>query len=218
MVWGVFPLFLETPILWKCQIQNTWRVLCDLWKLFLDSKKARDKGMLHWNRDLFLVLWFDDLWHLSVYQSTLLWRPTVLLLSILWWFLVIPNIPQPYPQPYNKTMSKAPGRSNKRNIPVLSFPRDLRQGAGRNGGHGRFALPNLGNGTQLMERSCEVHFNPYILGLPPTQDASHKWRFRLGFPIKNVIILVVTVTGWGVDLNDNKDPCNSFWNSPHITG
>ena len=25
----------------------------------------------------------------------------------------------------------------------------------------------------------------------------HKWRFRLGFPTKNGIILVVTVTGWG---------------------
>ena len=32
----------------------------------------------------------------------------------------------------------------------------------------------------------------------PTQDASHKWRLRLGFPIlKNDVILVVTVTGWG---------------------
>ena len=40
----------------------------------------------------------------------------------------------------------------------------------------------------------------YKLDLPPTQDASGKWRFWLGFPTKNVIILVVTVTGWGVDL------------------
>ncbi len=43
------------------------------------------------------------------------------------------------------------------------------------------------------------------LDLPPTQDASHKWRFSLGFPTKNVIILVVTVTGWGVDLTDKNE-------------
>ena len=36
------------------------------------------------------------------------------------------------------------------------------------------------------------------LCLPPTQDSSHKWRFRLGFPAKNGILLVVTVCGWGV--------------------
>ena len=35
----------------------------------------------------------------------------------------------------------------------------------------------------------------YHLGCPPSQDSSHKWRFRLGFPTKNGIILVVTVTG-----------------------
>ncbi len=40
----------------------------------------------------------------------------------------------------------------------------------------------------------------YRLDLPPTQDSSGKWRFRLGFPTKNVTILVVTVTGCGVDL------------------
>ncbi len=38
----------------------------------------------------------------------------------------------------------------------------------------------------------------YIVGLPPTQDSSHKGRFRLGFPTKNGRILVVTVTAWGV--------------------
>ena len=37
----------------------------------------------------------------------------------------------------------------------------------------------------------------YILGCPPSQDACGKWRFRLGSPIKNVIRLVVTVTGRG---------------------
>ncbi len=37
----------------------------------------------------------------------------------------------------------------------------------------------------------------YQLGCPPSQDSSGKWRFRLGFPTKNVIILVVTVTGRG---------------------
>ena len=36
--------------------------------------------------------------------------------------------------------------------------------------------------------------NLCMLDLPPTQDSSGKWRFRLGFPTKNVIILVVTVT------------------------
>ena len=29
-----------------------------------------------------------------------------------------------------------------------------------------------------------------------TQDASHKWRFSLGFPTKNGIILVVTIASW----------------------
>ena len=45
---------------------------------------------------------------------------------------------------------------------------------------------------------------PHSLDLPPTQDASGKWRFCSGFPTKNVIILVVTVTGWGVDLTHSK--------------
>ena len=40
----------------------------------------------------------------------------------------------------------------------------------------------------------------YISWVYPTQDSSGKWRFSLGFPTKNVIILVVTVSGWGVDL------------------
>ena len=30
------------------------------------------------------------------------------------------------------------------------------------------------------------------------QDASHKWRFRSGFPTKNGIILVVTIASWGL--------------------
>lgn len=30
----------------------------------------------------------------------------------------------------------------------------------------------------------------YTFGLPPTEDASHKWRFRLGFHTKNRIIRV----------------------------
>ena len=34
----------------------------------------------------------------------------------------------------------------------------------------------------------------YILGCPPSPDASGKWRFSSGFPTKNGIILVVTVT------------------------
>ena len=36
-----------------------------------------------------------------------------------------------------------------------------------------------------------------VLGCPHSQDASGKWRFRLGSPTKNIIILVVTVTGQG---------------------
>ena len=49
----------------------------------------------------------------------------------------------------------------------------------------------------VNDSCCDVL---YCLDLPPTQDSSGKWRFRLGFPTKNVMILVVTVTGWGVDL------------------
>ena len=72
---------------------------------------------------------------------------------------------------------------------------------------------------------CTIHW--YQLDLPPTQDASGKWRFRLGFPTKNVITLVVTVTGWGVDLRyqqkqhhkipKSKDEKNLtfFSNQPH---
>ena len=51
----------------------------------------------------------------------------------------------------------------------------------------------LEEGTQ--SRHCmEIH---HPLDLPPTQDASGKYRFSLGSPTKNVTILVVTVTGWG---------------------
>ncbi len=56
--------------------------------------------------------------------------------------------------------------------------------------------PNLENKRTPLW--CKLR---YDLDLPPTQDASGKWRFWLGFPTKNVIILVVTVTGWGVDLS-----------------
>ena len=38
-------------------------------------------------------------------------------------------------------------------------------------------------------------------GCPPTQDVCGKWRFRLGSPTQNVIILVVTVTGRGDNPN-----------------
>ena len=37
----------------------------------------------------------------------------------------------------------------------------------------------------------------YTVGLPPTPSNSHKWSFRLAFPTKDGIILVVTVTRWG---------------------
>ena len=37
-----------------------------------------------------------------------------------------------------------------------------------------------------------------FLDLPPTQDARHKCRISLGFWTKNVIILVVIGTEWGV--------------------
>ena len=51
-------------------------------------------------------------------------------------------------------------------------------------------------------------FNDLLMGtfmapakgeIPPS--SSVKRRFRLGFPTKNVIVLMVTVTGWGVDPN-----------------
>ena len=31
------------------------------------------------------------------------------------------------------------------------------------------------------------------------QDNSDKERFMLGFPTQNVVILMVTITGWGID-------------------
>ena len=40
---------------------------------------------------------------------------------------------------------------------------------------------------------------PYDLDLPPNRDSLKRCFFLLGFPTTNVIILVVTVTGWGVD-------------------
>ncbi len=40
-------------------------------------------------------------------------------------------------------------------------------------------------------------YERFTLGCPPSQDASGKWRFRLGSPTKNIIILVVTATGQG---------------------
>ena len=41
----------------------------------------------------------------------------------------------------------------------------------------------------------------FTLGCPPSQDAWGKWMFRLGSPTKNVIILVVIVTGRGDNPN-----------------
>ena len=52
--------------------------------------------------------------------------------------------------------------------------------------------------------------NINTLGCPPSQDASGKWRFRLGSPTKNITIFVVTLTGQG----DN--PINTPKNS-HIS-
>ena len=53
---------------------------------------------------------------------------------------------------------------------------------------------------------------------PPTQDSSHKWRFRLGFPTKDGIILILTVTGWGADqryMKHHENMCvldlSRFW-------
>ena len=42
----------------------------------------------------------------------------------------------------------------------------------------------------------------YPLDVAPSQDSSGKWRFRLGFPIQNVIILVVTGILWGGHTQD----------------
>ena len=60
--------------------------------------------------------------------------------------------------------------------------------------------------TLLREMWCvktlcthlSVSYRILWIYLPPSN--SGKWR--LGFPTKNVIILVVTVTGWGIDLKD----------------
>ena len=57
-------------------------------------------------------------------------------------------------------------------------------------------------------------------GLSPSQDASHKWRFILGFPPKNGIILVVTVTGRGDNPSYhqflNEIQVRNKWNIPWI--
>ena len=55
-------------------------------------------------------------------------------------------------------------------------------------------------GLELLNtRITPIHM--FNLGCPPSQDASGKWRFRLGSRTKNVmscnVILVVTVTGRG---------------------
>ena len=49
-------------------------------------------------------------------------------------------------------------------------------------------------------------------GLPSTQDASHKWRFRLGFPTKHGIFLVVTgILGGGDNPTDDTiDDTSSY--------
>ncbi len=47
----------------------------------------------------------------------------------------------------------------------------------------------------------------HILGCPPSQDSSGKWRFSWGFPTKNWIFLVVTVTGKG----DNTTHIQKFY-------
>ena len=45
------------------------------------------------------------------------------------------------------------------------------------------------NSTRWPSTSYEQGYNStyrgYKLGLPPTQDSSHKWRFSSGFPTKN---------------------------------
>ncbi len=45
----------------------------------------------------------------------------------------------------------------------------------------------------------------YTLGCPPSQDSSGKWRFSSGSPTKNIIILVVTVTGHGDNLSSTSN-------------
>ena len=37
----------------------------------------------------------------------------------------------------------------------------------------------------IPENCSEKIVGKYTLGCPPSQDASGKWRFRLGFPTKN---------------------------------
>ena len=61
----------------------------------------------------------------------------------------------------------------------------------------RWEDPRFAKMTQNHLKSKMTRRIEYILGCPPSQDACGKWRFRLGFPTKNVIILVVTLTGRG---------------------
>ncbi len=75
--------------------------------------------------------------------------------------------------------------------------------------------PGEGNHRGIGAWTILRNINPWgfhamgnSLGLPPTQDASGKWRFSSGSPIKNIIFLVVTVTGRGVH------PRNSSKNHP----
>ena len=51
---------------------------------------------------------------------------------------------------------------------------------------------------QFVNIYCFYIYIYIFFSVYPPPSNSHKWRFRSGFPIKNAIILVVTVTGWGV--------------------
>ena len=55
------------------------------------------------------------------------------------------------------------------------------------------ALPNFTHHSWMPELFPEYE---YTLGCPPSQDSSGKWRFWLGSPTKNIIILVVTIASW----------------------
>ena len=64
------------------------------------------------------------------------------------------------------------------------------------------------NTEPLMIDIIEIYWFPqkthsdqiHHLDLPPTRDVSHKWRFINDILLKNVLILVVTGTGWEVRL------------------
>ena len=58
-----------------------------------------------------------------------------------------------------------------------------------------------GPGNTLPQIYKRQLINNDTFGLPPTQDSSHKWRFRLGFPTKRCFIILVVTASWAARLD-----------------